>query len=204
MARSTRAAPLTVALLLLLPAAPATAQGTNAFVAPRWRLEAGAALPGATYAEDGDGGGSTAGIAPFLGVAAVWKAGYRGTAELAFRASRAPVTVETSGVERDADAALQLDVVAGVGLEATERLVLRAGAGLSMLRGDDAIAPFASGNDSPWHLAGEAGMIVRLSSRRPLGLAITGHFMRLGGATVGDPVEEGTLTRVLVGVTYGR
>lgn len=203
MARPIRAAPLTL-LLLLLPLAPAAAQGTNTLVAPRWRLELGAALPGATYASDGEGGGVTAGVAPFLGATAVWRAGYRGTAELGFRASRAPVSVETSGVERDADAALQLDVVAAVGLVATERLTLRAGAGLSMLRGDDAVVPFSSGNDAPWHLAGEAGMLVRLSSRRPLGLAVTGHFMRLGGATVGDPVEEGTLTRVLVGVTYGR
>lgn len=203
MARPTRTASLTLALLLL-PLAPAAAQGTSTLVAPRWRLELGAALPGAKYASDGEGGGVTAGVAPFVGATAVWRGGYRGTAELGFRASRAPVSVETSGVERDADPALQLDVVAAVGVLATERLTLRAGGGLSMLRGDDATVPFSSGNDAPWHLAGEAGMLVRLSSRRPLGLAVTGHFMRLGGDTVGDPVEEGTLTRVLVGVTYGR
>ena len=201
MARSTRAAALTALLLTLAPAA-ARAQ-RQGIVAPRWRLELGAALPGATYAEDGAGGTVKGGFAPALGAAASWKAGARGSAELGVRASRASVAVETGGAERDAGAALQLDLVAALGAAIGERVTLRAGGGLSMLRGDDAIAPFRDGNASPWHLAGEAGVLVRLSRTWPLGVALTGHFMRLGAATIGDPVQEGTLTRLLLGVTHG-
>lgn len=203
MDRSTRTAALS-ALLLTVVLAPAAAQAQRrGFVKPNLRLELGTAIPGATYAEDGAGGSVRGGIAPMAGATAVWQAGRRGTAELGLRVSSAAVSVETGGTERDAERALQLDFTAALGVDVGSRVRLRGGAGFSMLRGDDAVAPFTVGNDSPWHLAGEAGALVRLSPTGTWGVALTGHFTRLGAATVADPVAEGTLTRVLLGVTYG-
>ena len=207
MDRPTRTAALSAALLggalatALVPAvAGAQARG---LVAPRWRFEAAAVIPEPTYAEDGAGGGVYGGLAPTLGATAVWQAGRRGIAEVGLRASSSSISVQTGGTARDAGRALQLDLVAGLGLALGDRVALRGGGGLSMLRGDDAVAPFRAGNDSPWHLAGEGGLLVRLARTRPIGLALTGHFMRLGAAAVEDPVAEGTLTRFIVGVTYG-
>lgn len=201
MARSTRAAALTIVLLALAPL-PAGGQARG-FVRPNLRLEAGTAIPGATYAEDGQGGGVRGGLAPMVGAAATWRAGERGAAELGLRVSSASVSVETGGTERDAGRALQLDLTASLGVRLANRVLLRAGGGLSMLRGDEAIAPFAAGNESPWHLAGEGGIVLRGTPTSAFGLALTGQVMRLGAATVGDPVNEGTLTRFLLGVTYG-
>ena len=201
MDRSTRAAALSAALLALAPsAAGAQAKG---FVRPNLRLEVGAALPGATYAEDGAGGAVRGGLGPMAGAVAVWQAGERGTAEIGLRASSSAVLVETGGTERDAERALQLDVTGGLGVRLADRVLLRGAAGISMLRGDDAVAPFTRGNDAPWHLAGEGGLVVRLTRTGTFGLALTGQVMRLGAATVDDPVQEGTLTRAMIGVTYG-
>ena len=202
MTRPTRAVSLALALVLL-PLAPAGAQGTSTFTAPRWRFELAVVVPEATYAEDGAGGGVYGGLAPTAGASAVWQAGSRGIAELGLRASSSSISVQTGGTARDAERALQLDLVAALGFSLGQRVTLRGGGGLSRLRGDDAIAPFRAGNASPWHLAAEGGLLVRLARTRPIGLALTGHLMRLGAATVSDPVQEGTLTRFIVGVTYG-
>jgi len=52
---------------------------------------------------------------------------------------------------------------------------------------------------------GEVGVAVRIASAHPWYASLAAQALRLGGATTDDPIAEpGTVTRVLLGVRYGR
>ena len=119
MARSP--APAALIALFALAAAPgvARAQGTR-FPAPRFRVEAGAALPINAYVDDRNGAEVTGGVAPFLGAVAAFAVGRNTSVDVGGRFSRGPVSVEASGTSLDADPVVQVAAAADPAQSGTE------------------------------------------------------------------------------------
>ena len=202
MARATVA----TAIALLLAPLAVPAQGPR-FVSPSVRLELGAAIS-TPYLEDANGATVRASTAPTLALGAAWAlGGDRGAptaATIDARATRSPVSVRQGGSDTPVDPAWQLDVTAGAE-HWLGRVGLRAGAGVTWLRGDEKVSPFRFANDSPWHLAAEVGALVRLSATRPLSMLLAAQGYRMGASAGAGPVaSNGAVVRVMAAVRYGR
>ena len=193
-----------LAVLVLAPAATLAQGEVRRLEPPRWRLELAATSTG-VYARDEAGDSKvTGGLGASLGVEALWDAAEQTTAAVFARAGTAQVQVDGgSGYRTHPGTGVQLDVGAALERRVAGRIGVRGGLGLVWLHGPDAVVPFRFQNDAI-HWAGEAGLTTTLSSRWPLSAALTYHTFRLGAASASDPVEAGWVSRVLLGVRYGR
>ncbi|MEJ7810215.1 MAG: hypothetical protein WKG32_07320 [Gemmatimonadaceae bacterium] len=192
-------------------AATSGAQDRRGVTAPRWRGEAGIAYS-TPLVHDGNGTDVAPALAPTLGVAIAWDAGPRTVLAAGLRASRAGLRVDDGRADESAGAAWQADLLAGVEQQvvgcarpgARGCVSVRGAAGFGRLTGPDDVLPFRSGGSS-FHPVGEVGLAARVASARPWYASLAAQAMRIGGASTGDPIAEpGTVTRILLGVRYGR
>ena len=207
MARSVRTATLAALLLpaLLLPGRLAS-QGARHAAAPDWHVEAGAAVFSTPWVKDDNGTTVNGGPGPSCAAGVDWPTSTLTRVGFDARLTSLPVTIHgAGGPDVSADRAVAIDLLAIVAVRPSPRLALHGGIGATHLHGPDAVAPFAAGNASPWRLGAEAGMEVAVSRRWPIALTGVVHGMRVGSASDSDPVTSpGAVTRVLVGVRYGR
>lgn len=191
-------------------AASAQAPQRHTLTAPRWRVEA-AVSAASPFVRDGNGTTVRAGIAPALGVTAAWTIGPRSAALLGARASATPVRIDAGGRRYGGGTAVQGDLLAGLAwlgalpMSPARPLDVHAAVEAVVLRGPGDVVPFRFANHALAHAGGEIGAAVRLTTSRPLALTVTAQTFRLGATTAGDPVtRDGWVSRVLVGVRYGR
>lgn len=201
---SLRSSCAAAALAMLAPLVAARGQGVE-WQAPTFRVELAAAGSGA-FLTDGNGLDIRAGLAPALGLAAVWPAGHWYVISLFARGSAASVDVSESGRHWSAGRTRQLDLGAAVERRLLGDLfAVRLGGGASWLTGPSDVAPFRFLDSGSPHLSGEAGASVRLLRSMPIFGTVAVQGVRYGGASVSGPAGgNGTVTRILGGVRYGR
>lgn len=204
--------------LIAATARPAAAQRADSgaaparrsIPAPRWRATLGASAP-TTWADVAGGLTITTGVAPALGVAALWPVSPVTKVTLALRGATSALRLEQDGNTRSGDAVTLVDVGLGVERAVLGRLAARAaagqltlGAGLDavVVRGPSGVAPFDAA--SAVNPGAHAGVAVRLGGRSPLSVAATVQAFRFGASTVGDqPTDPGAVTRLLLELRHG-
>jgi hypothetical protein len=193
-----------VALAIVTPLSTVRAQGVE-WQEPTLRVELSAAGSGA-FLTDGNGLEVRAGLAPALGLAAAWPAGHWYTVSVFARGSTASVDVSENGSHWSAGHTRELDLGAAIERRLLGDLVaVRLGGGASWLSGPTDVSPFRFLDAGSPHLSGEAGASVRLIRALPVFGVVAAQGVRYGGASVAGPAGgNGTVTRILGGVRYGR
>jgi hypothetical protein len=179
--------------------------GGGRFHRPRWRAELGAAVS-TPYVKDASGPTVQAGVGPYLGGAAVWDAGDGRAVALFLRATRASVDLSLGGASWSGGSVTQLDL-GGSGEQSVRGgwIVVRVAGDMVLLNGRDDVAPFRFGNNPSHYWGGEMTTLVRAMRDRPLYASLGLQAFRLGGNTVGNPISaDGVVSRVMIGVRYGR
>jgi hypothetical protein len=182
---------------------PSTARVT--FRDQGWRVEVAGAYT-TPLVRDANGTEVRLPVGAALSAGSSWSVATRGRLALTARATMAPVDLEDDGDTWDGGMSWSLDGIAGLEWQVHSRLWLRAGVGALLLRGPRDVLPFrdASGTHAV-HPTWEAGLAARLLGARPVFASLVAQGFRLGGATIGDPIDEpGAVARLLLGVRYGR
>lgn len=220
MARPTRAAPLTasrraarlLAVRALLPAVagvvgarPLSAQAARlAFPRPSLRAEIGV-VGASPLVRDANGTTVRAQVAPLVGAAAAWQVAGSTSLSIFARGSRGSVSAVQGGRHWSAGTTSQLDLGAAVERALTPVVSLRAGVSASWLSGPEDLAPFRFNEGTNPRPSAEAGLGARLMRTRPLSGTVVAQAYRYGAGSDAAPLaSEGTVTRLIATVRYGR
>ena len=187
------------ALALLLVALPLGAQKRRASAPDQISVEAGAGF-GSIYFEEGNGTTVRGGVAPVLGVEALWATGRSLRAGFAVRASRDALRISDDGRSWGAGHATRFDLYGTLAWD-VERIAFRVAAGPAWLSGPDDVVPFrAQGTAMHWGGGVTVDGALAFDRRLRWRAGVDGLRMTPSG-TATTPVT-GMVHRFMIGAAY--